>query len=80
MRGYVPPRANRLRELAGTGQYPAPLNAEIHVGADDWQSGPDAVSAFGRATGLPVRIIRGRGHDLGRDIVGPLLDAWLGER
>lgn len=80
MRGYVPPRANRLRELADAGHYPAPLNAEIHVGADDWQSGPEAVSAFGRATGLPVRVIPGRGHDLGPDVVGPLLDAWLVQR
>jgi hypothetical protein len=34
--GFYPPRADRLRELAETGTYPTPKNAEIHVGSEDW--------------------------------------------
>ncbi len=76
-RGYVPPRSTRLKELVEAGRFPAPLNAEIHVGSEDWQSHPAAVSEFGRATGIPVNVIPGRGHELGRDVVGPLLDRFL---
>jgi hypothetical protein len=76
--GYVPPRAKLLAELALAGRYPAPLKAQIHVGADDWQSHPDAVSQFARATGIPCTVVPGRGHTLGQDYVGRVLDAWVG--
>ncbi len=69
-RGYVPPRSTRLKEPVEAGRFPAPINAEIHVGSEDWQSHPRPVSEFGRATGIPVHIIPGRGHDLGRQ--GPV--------
>jgi hypothetical protein len=79
-RGYVPPRSTRLKELVEVGRFPTPLNAEIHVGSEDWQSHPRAVRKFGRLTGIPVHIIQGRGHELGRDVVGPLLDQFLSTR
>ena len=35
------------------------------------------VQALGDAVGIPVHIAPGRGHMLGEDYVGPLLDRWL---
>lgn len=75
--GFIPPRAKRLGQLADAGAYPAPMNCTIHVGSEDWQSNPDAVSMFGNKVGIPVTIAKGLGHQLGVDYVGPLLDKWL---
>jgi hypothetical protein len=58
---------------------PCPLNAQIQVGTEDWQSVPENVQAFGQAVGIPVHLAEGRGHMLGEDYVGPLLDSWLKE-
>ncbi len=74
---FSPPRPRRLRELAETGQFHAPSHCEIHVGAEDWQSIPADVQVFGRLTGIPVTVVPQRGHDLGKDYVGGLLDQWL---
>lgn len=74
---FSPPRSRRLKELAEAGEFKAPTRCEIHVGEEDWQSIPANVQAFGRLTGIPVTVAPGRGHDLGRDYVGPLLDRWL---
>ncbi len=60
------------------GEFPASERTEIHVGSEDWQSNPEKVLAFGEATSIPVNIINGKGHMLGEDYVGPLLDRWLG--
>ena len=79
-RGYVPPAAYRLMELASAGRFPSPCKAEIHVGSLDWQSQPRKVEAFGKATGISVTVIPGLGHMLGKDYVGPLLDRWLAAR
>jgi hypothetical protein len=76
--GFVPPRSDLLMEMATGGRYPAPRKAQIHVGEDDWQSHPEMVTRFGDAIGVPVTVVRGRGHSLGVDYVGGLLDAWLG--
>jgi hypothetical protein len=75
--GFYPPRADRLRELTEAGRFPTPLNAEIHVGSEDWQSHPDAVDAFAMATGIRLTIVDGGGHRLGVDYVGGVLDRWL---
>jgi hypothetical protein len=56
---------------------PCPLDAQFHVGTEDWQSVPDNVLAFGKAVGIPVHLAGGRGHMLGEDYVGPLLDEWI---
>ena len=75
--GFIPPRAKRLGQLVDAGEYPAPLNCHIHVGSEDWQSNPNAVTSFGTKLGIPVTIAKGLGHQLGADYVGPLLDRWL---
>jgi hypothetical protein len=77
--GFSPPQPTKLFELAHAGKFSTPSNCEIHVGSDDWQSRSDAVQEFGRLTGVPVHVVQGRGHDLGKDYVGPLLDTWLGD-
>ena len=75
--GFVPPRAQKLRQLADAGTYSKPLNCQIHVGSEDWQSNPKAVTSFGTKVGIPVTIANGLGHQLGANYVGPLLDTWL---
>lgn len=75
--GFIPPRAKRLGQLADAEAYPVPMNCTIHVGSDDWQSNPKAVTSFGTKVGIPVTIAKGLGHQLGVDYVGPLLDVWL---
>ncbi len=73
-RGFIPPRAGKLMKLAREGKYPPLISAEIHVGSEDWQSQPDVVSEFGRLIGIPVFVLEGLGHDLGKDYVAPLID------
>lgn len=75
--GFVPPRAKKLRELAEAGAYPTPLNCEIHLGSEDWQSNPVNVKAFAEKLGIPVTIVPDAGHQLGKEYVGSLLDRWL---
>ena len=75
---FMPPRSDRLLELVEAGQFPVPLQCQIHVGADDWQSVPLHVQALGEKTGIPVTVVPGRGHMLGRDYVGGVLEGWLG--
>lgn len=74
---FSPPRPQRLKELAETGQFNAPTHCEIHVGEEDWQSIPANVQAFGQLTGIPVTVVPKGGHDLGKAYVGPLLNRWL---
>jgi pimeloyl-ACP methyl ester carboxylesterase len=77
MTSFSPPRPERLKQLAQTGLFKAPVNCEIHVGEEDWQSIPANVQAFGHLTGIPVTVVPRGGHDLGKAYVGPLLDRWL---
>lgn len=74
---FSPPRPDRLKQLAEKGHFKTPLRCEIHVGEDDWQSIPANVLEFGKMTGIPVTVVPGRGHDLGKEYVGSLLDRWL---
>ena len=76
--GFFPPRANTLSEAVDADEFPQLQKAEIHVGSEDWQSNPEAVRAFGKAVSIPVTIVEEKGHMLGVDYVGPLLDRWLG--
>lgn len=78
-RGFIPPLSEKLRYMATAGHFPAPSRCQIHVGAQDWQSHPDDVTALGRATGIEVTVVPGAGHMLGKEYVGPLLDRWLSE-
>jgi hypothetical protein len=63
-----------LMRLARSSNYPAPRICEIHVGSEERQSRPEIVSEFARLTGIAVTVAQGRGHDLGKDYIGPLLD------
>ena len=74
---FIPPRSDRLLELAKTGSYPAPLHCEIHVGSLDWQSNPTNVELFGALTGLKVTVVPEAGHMLPKEYVNNLLDRWL---
>ena len=74
---FYPPRADVLVEAATKGEVPCPLNAHIHVGSEDWQSGPEGVLNLGKAVGLPVSVVDGQGHMLSVDYVGGLLDVHL---
>ena len=75
--GFYPPRADVLHKAAVDGTFPCPFNAEIHVGSEDWQSGPAGVVEFANAVGLPVNVADGLGHMLGTDYVGNILDRTL---
>jgi hypothetical protein len=74
---FVPPKSEKLFELAKAGNFPAPLRCEIHTGSDDWQSHPKNVTVFGEMTGLKVEVIPGAGHRLSKTyialIVGRLM-------
>jgi hypothetical protein len=76
-RGFIPPRAGLLMRRAKEGKFPTPKKCEIHVGSEDWQSHPDNVKAFGDATGIPVTVVPGGGHMLGKGYVGRILDRWV---
>lgn len=75
--GFIPPRADRLQHAVDAGAFPRLKQAEIHVGTEDWQSNPEAISRFGVAASVVVNLVEGKGHMLGADYVGPLLDRWL---
>jgi len=74
---FIPPRAERLFDLAKSGSYPAPKQCEIHVGSEDWQSNPTNVSAFGSMLGISVNVVPNAGHMLPKEYVGALLNRWL---
>ena len=74
---YIPPRSERLLNVAISGDFPTPKKSEIHVGANDWQSNPNNVSTFAKATGIDITIVPELGHMLGKDYVGGILDSWL---
>lgn len=74
---FSPPRPTKLKDLAESGQLAMPRLCEIHVGEEDWQSIPANVKALGRLSGIPVSVVQGFGHDLGKKYVGMLLDRWL---
>ena len=51
---FIPPYAEKLLELASTGQFPVPVNCEIHVGSEDWQSCANS-KVFGEMVGIEGR-------------------------
>jgi alpha-beta hydrolase superfamily lysophospholipase len=74
---FVPPRAGAIQRQIESGAYPAPLNCQVHVGSEDWQSDPVAINRFGEQLAISVTIVNGRGHMLGQDYVGDVLNEWL---
>jgi hypothetical protein len=77
--GFIPPRADKLKKLADEDQFPTPLNCQIHVGSEDWQSNPVNVLEFSNRLGISVTVVPGLGHQLGKEYVGSVLDRWLGQ-
>ena len=75
--GFIPPRSDQLGQAALSCEFPTLNKAEIHVGSEDWQSNPEAVRAFGKHASILVEIVEGKGHMLGVDYVGSVLDRWL---
>lgn len=69
---FIPPYAEKLLELASSGKFPVPLNCEIHVGSEDWQSCPNA-TAFAEMVHIDVHVVEGAGHMLPKEYVGDLL-------
>ena len=74
---FIPPRAEKLRQLAEAGTFPIPKQCEVHVGSEDWQSNPANVTAFGLMLGIDVTVVPNAGHMLPKEYVGDLLDKWL---
>ncbi len=74
---FSPPYPNLLGELAKAKVFPSPLNAQIHVGAEDWQSDPKQVQRFAELTKIPVTVVPDAGHMLPKSYVANLLDEWL---
>ena len=72
--GFIPSRSERLGEMARAGACPVPEQSEIHVGADDWQSNPASVKAFGSMLGITVNVVPNAGHSLPQDYVSSVLD------
>ena len=62
-------------ERAKSGQFPVPLNIEIHTGSEDWQSCSNSI-ALGEMSGIKVNVVEGVGHGLPKAYVGKLLDDW----
>lgn len=73
---FVPPYAELLRERVEAGTFNAPLHCEVHVGEQDWQSGPENVKRLAGQLGMPCTIVPGAGHELGKGYVGGVLDGW----
>lgn len=76
-RTFEPPYPERLKQLLDEGKIPRPMKIEVHTGSEDWQSSPAGVTSFFAKLEVPVTIAEGRGHMLGADYVGNLLDSWL---
>jgi hypothetical protein len=56
---------------------PSPAQAEIHVGAEDWQANPEQVGRLAELLGIPVHVVPGNGHMLDHGYVDTVLSRWL---
>jgi predicted alpha/beta hydrolase family esterase len=74
MTAYVPPRADRIFELAKSNQFPKPSQCEIHVGELDWQSNSAKVTELGKLLNITTHIVPKAGHMIPKEYVGSLLD------
>jgi alpha-beta hydrolase superfamily lysophospholipase len=75
--GFIPPRAEKLSDLAMGGSYPVPRSCEIHVGENDWQSNPTNVVKLASLLGIEVTVVPKNGHMLDKTYVAAILDRWL---
>lgn len=76
-RTFEPPYSERLKQLLLEKKIPRPLRIEVHTGSLDWQSSPAELTIFFAKLEIPVTVAEDRGHMLGADYVGTLLDRWL---
>jgi hypothetical protein len=74
---FYPPRADVLKQTAQVGSFPKLNNIEVHVGEKDLQAGPQSLVEFCNSVGIIVHTVPGRGHTLGADYVGALLQDWI---
>jgi hypothetical protein len=77
LRIFSPPRSGKLQSLVKSGHFNSPLNCEIHVGAQDWQSNPEDVTEFAKLLDIPVHVVENSGHMLDKKYVQGLLDRWV---
>lgn len=77
--GFIPPRARKIFEMATTGTYPVPVDCQIHVGSEDWQSNPKNVAKLGLLFNIPVHVVPNNGHMLEKGYVAQVLDTWLAQ-
>lgn len=73
---FVPPQAELLRERIESGRFNAPAHCQVHVGEQDWQSGPESVKRMAQMLGMACTVVPGAGHDLGKGYMGGVLDRW----
>ncbi len=75
--GFYIPRTYSLWHADEQGR-PALLGRiEAQFGEDDWQPEPQALVSLCNTTGIEVYLVPQRGHLLGADYVGALLNRWL---
>lgn len=75
--GFVPPCADRLKTVIDAELFPKPRNCQIHTGSKDWQSRPNAVKNLADRLQIPLVVVEGAGHQLGKLYVSAVLDRWL---
>ena len=73
---FVPPQAELLRQRLEAGTFNAPMHGEVHVGEQDWQSGPEGVKRMAQMLGMPCTLVPGAGHQLDKGYVGGVLERW----
>jgi len=74
---FSPPRPKKLAELSGSSKFPKPSNIETHVGENDCQSSVQMIIDFSIAVEGKYTIVKDKGHTLGKEYVGSILDSWL---
>jgi hypothetical protein len=75
--GFSPPMPTRLMDMANASRMSSPAQAEIHVGAEDWQANPARVRQLAELLGIPVHVVTGNGHMLDHRYVDTVLSRWL---
>jgi len=77
MMSFVPPKSDELKNLVDSGNYPIPINIEMHVGSEDWQSSPESVQSLGTKLGIYYKVVSNEGHSLSKAYVSTVLNRWL---
>ena len=75
-RMFKPPLSKVMEQAIDKGLFPE-MDLTILVGSDDWQSPNDRCEALCEAVQASLIVADGKGHNLGRDAVVKVLDAWL---